>query len=178
LTVQIFFSRSLNFMNVQTFSMIFASGDCNGQFNTSTSFSCFQYDVLGYCPLAVANFRFFLINYFYAGNKAFWYILIILAAFKLSVKKLSKSLLWETAPNMNFYRVFNSPLSLLWVDQIWWKKECAQKELSSEKITLFQSRSKFSSKWIFFRHVFWTIAVSSLCFVLQILLHESVNVFL
>jgi len=55
---------------------------------------------------------------------------------------------------------------LVWVDQVWWIEECARKEFLSEKITLSQSRSKFSfaQKRIFFWRVFWTVEVSSLCF--------------
>jgi len=154
LTFQICFPRSLNFMSVHTFSMGFESGDCAGQSSTSTSFSYFHavqrrlryFGLLSSCS---SQFSFFLINYLWAdGNKAFWYILTILAAFKLSVKICK-------VPNLCFEKqpqtcTFTGCLTvrwmslLVWVDQVWLIEERAQKEASSEKITLSQSRSKFS----------------------------------
>jgi len=82
----------------------------------------------------------------------------------------------RNSPDANLYRVFNSPLdeSIGVGKPDEWKD---QKELLSEKITLSQLQSKFSfAQGNFFLTCF--LDSSSFFSLLQISLHEPVNVFL
>jgi len=147
--------------------MEFASGDCDDQSNTLMSFSCFYadkddscFESLSFCS---SQFSFFLINHHCADdNKALWYILTILAAFKLSVKYKVPNPYFGKQLQMWTFTEFNSPLDeSISVGRPDMMNERTQKQ-TFEKICSNCNPIFFCPSESFFDVFFWTVAVSSL----------------
>jgi len=88
----------------------------------------------------------------------------------------------RNSPNVNLYRVFNSPLNES-IGVYWNRPSIMNERMCSKKTSVRKNYLVPIAVQIFFRPseyffdvFFWTVVVSSLCF--EISLHEPVNVFL